>query len=72
MNLLKKLLILLMVALAMYGTYQAVEYLKKKINGRKSLGNFLLLFFLSFGVVFLVILFLGWIIGHYRDFFFKP
>ncbi|MDE3211940.1 MAG: hypothetical protein KGM98_01800 [Bacteroidota bacterium] len=70
MNSFKKLLILIIIAVAMYGTYRVVEFLKARINGRKNLANFILLLLTSFGAVFLVIVLLGWIFTYYRNFFF--
>jgi hypothetical protein len=70
MIILKKLLILLLVLAAMYVAYVAVNFLKSKINGRKSMGFVLLLVFLSFGAVFLIILTFGFLLTEFKDFFF--
>jgi hypothetical protein len=70
MIILKKLLILLLILAAMYVAYITVNFLKSKINGRKNMGSFLLLLFLSFGAVFLIILAFGFLLTEFKDFFF--
>jgi hypothetical protein len=71
MNFFKKILILVIIVGAMYITYVIVQFLKLRIEARKNITNFLLLFFLSFAVVFFMIYLLGWIFGQYRNFFFN-
>ena len=68
---LKKMLILLMVLIAMYLAYIAVNFLKSKIHVRGHMGTFLLLLFLSFGTVFLIILGLSFLLIVFKDFLFK-
>ena len=67
----KKVLILLMVLIAMYLAYVAVNFLKSKIDVRRNMGAFLLLLLLSFTTIFLIILILGFLLVEFKDFFFK-
>ncbi len=71
MNFLRKILIVLIVAVAMYLGYVVVNFFKSKINVHRNMGAFLLLLLLSFGSIFIIILLLGFIFNEYRSFFFK-
>jgi heme/copper-type cytochrome/quinol oxidase subunit 2 len=68
---LKKILILFLTATAMVGAYFIQEFLKKKINPRRSFGHFILYIIITiiivFGMIFLLTLFLY----QFRNFFFK-
>ncbi|MEP6927910.1 MAG: hypothetical protein ABI834_09755 [Ginsengibacter sp.] len=67
----RKILILLLVAAAMYLAYITINFFKSKINAHRNMGGFLLLLLLSFGSIFIIILLLGFIFNEYRSFFFK-
>lgn len=71
MLLLKKILIVLLVAVAMYGAYASVNFFKSKIKVHRNPAGFLLLLLLSFASVFIIIMLLGFIFHEYRNFFFK-
>lgn len=67
----KKMLILFLVVIAMYLAYVIVNFFKSKINIRGNAGAFLLFLLLSFGIVFLIILALSFLLIDFKDFFFK-
>lgn len=71
MILLGKILLIIIIAAAMYLAYVVVSFLKSRINVHRNMGGFLLLLLLSFGSIFLIILLLGFIFNEYRSFFFK-
>jgi predicted PurR-regulated permease PerM len=70
MDFIRKILILFLVLTAMYLAYIVVNFLKAKIKVRGNLGAFLILMLLSFGVVFLIIISLGFVLTEFRSFFF--
>jgi hypothetical protein len=67
---LRKILIVLIVAVAMYIGYVTVNFFKTKINVHRNIGGFLLLLLLSFVSVFIIIFLLGFIFSEYSSFFF--
>ena len=69
---LKKVLILFLTAAAMVVAYFIHEYLKKKINPRRSFGRFILFILADLAIVFVMILSLSLLLFQFKDFFFKP
>ena len=72
MVLIKKILILFLTAAAMLAAYFVYQFLKKKINPRRSFGHFILFVLVNLFVVFAFIFLLSFILFQYKDFFFKP
>jgi lipoprotein signal peptidase len=68
---LKKVIILFLTAAAMVVAYFIHEYLKNKINPRRSFGRFILFILADLAVVFGMILLLSLLLFRFKDFFFK-
>ena len=60
----------MIVVAAMYVAWQLQQLLQIKVNPRKSLQRFLLFFVINFIAVFLIIVITGFLIIHFKDFFF--
>jgi len=71
-SLYKKIVLLIIIVAAMYATWQLQQLLQIKVNPRKSLQRFLLFFVINFIAVFLIIVITGFIIIHFKEFFFTP
>jgi len=71
-SLYKKIVLLIIIVAAMYATWQLQQLLQIKVNPRKSLQRFLLFFVINFIAVFLIIVLTGFIIIHFKEFFFTP
>jgi hypothetical protein len=71
MALVKKILILFLTAALMVAAYFIHEFLKKKINPRRSFGHFIIFIIANLIVVFVLIFLLSFILFQYKDFFFK-
>lgn len=56
----------------MLAAYFVYQFLKKKLNPRRSFGHFILFVFVNLLVVFAFIFLLSFILFQYKDFFFKP
>ena len=56
----------------MVAAYFIHEFLKKKINPRRSFGHFIIFVIADLLVVFVLIFLLSFILFEYKDFFFKP
>jgi len=69
---LKKVLILFLTAAAMIAAYFIQEFLKKKINPRKSFGHFILYVIITLTIIFGMIFLLSLFLYQFRNFFFKP
>ena len=55
----------------MAAAYFIYEFLKKKINPRKSFAHFILFMLANLVVIFGLILLLSFLLFQYKDFFFK-
>jgi len=55
----------------MVAAYLIHEFLKKKIQPRKSFKHFILFILTNFIVIFVLIFLLSFILYQYKDFFFK-
>jgi hypothetical protein len=56
----------------MVAAYFIHEFLKKKINPRKSFARFIVFILADLLVVFALIFLLSFLLFQYKDFFFKP
>jgi len=62
----------MIIVTAMYVAWQLQQLLQVKVNPRKSLRRFLLFFAINFIGVFFIIVITGFIIIHFKEFFFTP
>jgi hypothetical protein len=69
---LKKVLILLLTVAAMVAAYFINEFLKKKINPRRSFGHFILFILANLIAALALIILLSFFLYRFKDFFFKP
>jgi len=69
---LKKILILFLTMAAMIAAYFIYEFLRKKINPRRSVLYFIAFFLANIIVVFGLIFLLSFLLFQFKDFFFKP
>jgi len=68
----KKVLILFLTAIVMVAAYFVYQFLKTKINPRRSFLHFIIFVILNMLVIFGFIFILSFILFYFKDFFFKP
>ena len=68
---LKKVLILFLTVAAMVAAYFIHEFLKKKINPRRSVVHFIVFILANLVVVFGLIFILSFLLFQFKEFFFK-
>jgi predicted small integral membrane protein len=69
---LKKVLILFLTAALMVAAYFIHEFLKKKIDPRRSFLRFIVFIVADLVVIFVLIFLLSFFLYQYKHFFFKP
>ena len=62
------LLVLAGVTIAAYGVYR---FLQRKIDARRSFGYFILFILVNLACIFILTFIAGFLIIHYKEFFFK-
>lgn len=68
----KKVLILFLTVAVMIAAYFIHEFLKEKINPRRSFLRLMLFFLVNLVMIFVAIFLLSFFLFKYKDFFFKP
>jgi len=67
----QKILLLLILALATFSAYGAHLFWKKRIDPRRSFRHFLGYVFVNLASVFVLVFVFGFLIIHFKEFFFK-
>jgi FtsH-binding integral membrane protein len=69
---LKKLLLLGVIAAAVFSGYSFYQYITKKINPRQSFTHFIFFMLLNLLGIFIVVFVFSFLVIHFKEFFFSP
>jgi formate/nitrite transporter FocA (FNT family) len=69
---LKKFLLLGVIAAAVFSGYSFYQYINKKINPRQSFTHFIFFMLLNLLGIFIVVFVFSFLVIHFKEFFFSP
>jgi hypothetical protein len=67
----QKLLLLVIIATAIFAGYGIYQFLTTKINPRRSFAHFIVYMLLNLAGIFVIAFIVGFIIFHFKEFFFS-
>jgi hypothetical protein len=67
----QKLLLLVIIIAAIFAGYGIYQFLTKKINPRRSFSHFITYMLLNLAGIFVIAFIVGFIIFHFKEFFFS-